>query len=97
MNVTQACVTHLPVFSRMSSLSSLSHSHCISQGYLIALFLILNVLRFVLVFSLYPLLSRIGLGTNWREAVFMSYSGLRGTVGIALSLALHLDVGKLHI
>ncbi len=25
----------------------------------------------------------------------MSYSGLRGTVGIALSLALHLDVGKL--
>lgn len=25
----------------------------------------------------------------------MSYSGLRGTVGIALSLALHLDVGEL--
>ena len=52
-------------------------------------------MRLFLVFSLYPLLSRIGLGTNWREAVFMSYSGLRGTVGIALSLALHLDVGKL--
>jgi hypothetical protein len=61
---------------------------------LFALFLILNGLRLVLVFSFYPLLSRIGLGTHWREALFMSYSGLRGTVGIALSLALHLDVGK---
>ena len=51
-------------------------------------------MRFVLMFSFYPLLSRIGLGTNWREAVLMSYSGLRGTVGIALSLALFSDVGE---
>ena len=73
----------------------LSHPILVSicQGYLIALFLILNVMRFFLVFSFYPLLSRIGLGTNWREAVLMSYSGLRGTVGIALSLALYSDVG----
>ena len=52
------------------------------------LFALLIAIRFVLVFSLYPITSRIGIGTNIKESVFMSYGGFRGSVGIALSLSL---------
>lgn len=43
-------------------------------------------------FSFYPILSRIGLKTNWRECFFISFGGLRGAVGIALALALDAEV-----
>lgn len=61
-------------------------------GYLILLYLLLNIIRFLLMFAVYPLNSRIGLGTSWQEAVFSSFAGLRGAVGIALALALDHDV-----
>lgn len=57
-------------------------------AYLILLFALLIAIRFVLVFSLYPITARIGIGTNIKESVFMSYGGFRGSVGIALSLSL---------
>ena len=50
------------------------------------------MIRFFLVFSFYPVLSRIGLKTNWRECFFISFGGLRGAVGIALALALDAEV-----
>lgn len=59
-----------------------------SYGYLVALWLLLIVIRFILVFGFYPIISRIGIGSSWKEAVFMSFGGFRGTVGIALSLSL---------
>lgn len=61
-------------------------------GYLILLCVLLNLVRFFLVFSFYPILSRIGLKSSWREAVFISFGGLRGAVGIALALALEAEV-----
>ncbi|VEU42689.1 unnamed protein product [Pseudo-nitzschia multistriata] len=36
----------------------------------------------------YPITVRIGLRTNWQETAFQIYGGLRGAVGIALSIAL---------
>ena len=57
-------------------------------GYLFMLYALLNVIRFVLVFSFYPILSRIGLRSKWQEAVFLSFGGLRGAVGIALAISL---------
>ena len=54
--------------------------------------MILIVIRFVLVFGLYLLTASIGIGTNWKEAVFMSYGGFRGSVGIALAVSLHSSI-----
>ena len=63
-------------------------------GYFFLLYFLLTVIRFVLVFGLYPITSRIGLGTNVKESVFMSYGGFRGTVGIALALSINITVKK---
>eukprot|EP00457_Paulinella_chromatophora_P001742 gb/GEZN01001744.1/.p1 GENE.gb/GEZN01001744.1/~~gb/GEZN01001744.1/.p1 ORF type:complete len:783 (+),score=79.47 gb/GEZN01001744.1/:144-2492(+) len=57
-------------------------------GYLIVLYILLNAIRFLLLVATYPITRRIGLGTNWQETVFSAYGGLRGAVGIALSISL---------
>jgi NhaP-type Na+/H+ or K+/H+ antiporter len=70
-------------------------SWCVlSQGYLFVLFVLLNVIRFFLIFTSFPLISRIEIGTNWQEACFMSYGGLRGAVAISLALSLNVKVGE---
>ncbi len=56
---------------------------------MVLVYVLLIVIRFVLVFGLYPVTTRIGIGTNVKESVFMSYAGFRGAVGIALALSLH--------
>ena len=58
-------------------------------GYLILLFVLLLVIRAVLMFGVFPINSRIGIGQSWQEACFMSYSGLRGAVGKSYTHHLH--------
>lgn len=58
------------------------------------LFVFLILIRFFLVFAFYPATSRMGIGQSIKEAIFMSYGGLRGAVGIALALSLHSEVRK---
>ena len=57
-------------------------------GYLIALYVLLTLIRFLLFTCAYPLTVNIGLSTCWQEQVFQAYGGLRGAVGIALAIAL---------
>lgn len=61
-------------------------------GYLILLYVLLHVIRGLLFVVCYPITSRIGLGTNWKETSFQIYGGLRGAVGIALAIALDNEV-----
>ena len=56
--------------------------------YLLLLYFLVMVIRFVQVGVCYPLFSRVGLQSCIKEAVFLSYGGLRGAVGIALGLSL---------
>lgn len=46
------------------------------------------MIRFIQVGIFYPVISRIGLKSNWKEATFLAYGGLRGAVGVALGLSL---------
>mmetsp|Transcript_26723 Transcript_26723/g.44147 ORF Transcript_26723/g.44147 Transcript_26723/m.44147 type:complete len:1003 (-) Transcript_26723:215-3223(-) len=61
-------------------------------GYLFLLFVLLLVIRLVLLVAFYPINSNIGIGSSWREMIFMWYGGLRGAVGIALAIALNAEV-----
>lgn len=57
-------------------------------GLLLALYVFVMLIRSVMVLVSYPVISNVGLKTNFREAGFMVWGGLRGSVGIALALAL---------
>lgn len=60
----------------------------VDWGYLLLLYVLLTVIRFVLFTLAYPITSRIGLKTDVKETIFQVYGGLRGAVGIALAIAL---------
>jgi NhaP-type Na+/H+ or K+/H+ antiporter len=51
------------------------------------------VARGCAIFTFYPLLStgRIGYALGWRQALVMVWAGLRGAVGVAMSLFIFLD------
>eukprot|EP01039_Chlorochromonas_danica_P001214 gene1214-1324_t len=55
-------------------------------AYLIAFYAALMVIRFITVFMLFPSISTIGHRCTVKEAVFMSWAGLRGALGMALAL-----------
>jgi NhaP-type Na+/H+ or K+/H+ antiporter len=66
-------------------------------GYLILLYAMLMIFRFIIVFSLYPILSRTGHGCSIKDAIFISWAGLRGALGIALALVVDIDYESLNI
>ena len=63
--------------------------------YLLFLFGLVVLIRFILVFAFYPMTSRLGVGQSVKEAIFMSYGGLRGAVGISLALLLGAEVSTI--
>ncbi|KAK9277152.1 hypothetical protein L1049_006691 [Liquidambar formosana] len=62
-------------------------SHENSWGYLILLYIFVQVSRIVVVGVLYPFLSYFGYGLDWKEAIILIWSGLRGAVALSLSLS----------
>lgn len=58
-----------------------------SWGFLFLLYFYIQLSRCVVVGVLYPLLCRAGYGLDWKEAIILVWSGLRGAVALALSLS----------
>ena len=56
--------------------------------YLIVLYIMVMIIRFIQVGLFFPVFSRVGLGSDWKEAIFLSFGGIRGAVGCALALSL---------
>jgi NhaP-type Na+/H+ or K+/H+ antiporter len=52
----------------------------------IVLYIMILVIRSIIIAMFYPILSNIGHRCTAREAVFMSWAGLRGALGLALAL-----------
>jgi hypothetical protein len=56
--------------------------------YLLLVYVLVMVIRFIQIGLFFPVFSRVGLKSDWKEAIFLAYAGLRGAVGIALALSL---------
>ncbi|KAI4308480.1 hypothetical protein L6164_031554 [Bauhinia variegata] len=54
---------------------------------LLLLYAYVQASRCILVAALYPFLRYFGYGFDWKEAIILIWSGLRGTVALALSLS----------
>lgn len=63
-----------------------SGSVAVYFGYLLAVYVIVMTIRVIMIVTFYPLLKNMGLKCTRNEAIFMSYSGLRGALGISLAL-----------
>ncbi|KAK1387164.1 sodium/hydrogen exchanger 8 [Heracleum sosnowskyi] len=67
--------------------STVFKSHEYSWGYLILLYVFVQISRIAVVAVLYPCLRYFGYGLDWREAAILVWSGLRGAVALSLSLS----------
>ncbi|KAJ6806539.1 sodium/hydrogen exchanger 8 [Iris pallida] len=63
--------------------------HGTSWGYLILLYVFVQLSRIIVVGSLYPFLRYFGYGLEWKEAIILVWSGLRGAVALSLSLSVN--------
>jgi NhaP-type Na+/H+ or K+/H+ antiporter len=63
-----------------------SHITYVDFLYAVLTWFVLLVVRFVIVFSFYPALRRMGYGTTWQALIAVSWGGLRGALGLALGL-----------
>lgn len=45
-----------------------------------------QVTRIASILLMWPLLTRVGYGLTWQEAIILAWAGIRGPVGLALSL-----------
>ena len=62
-------------------------------GYLILLYLFVQLSRAVVVIVLFPGLALSGYGLSWKEAVILVWSGLRGAVALTLALTVSVRAG----
>nr|AVA17714.1 SOS1-like protein 1B [Populus nigra] len=69
------------------SSGNIFHNHGHAWGYLLLLYIFVQLSRFVVVGVLYPFLRYFGYGLDWKEATILIWSGLRGAVALSLSLS----------
>ncbi|KAK3003158.1 hypothetical protein RJ639_018924 [Escallonia herrerae] len=68
-----------------------------SWGYLLLLYVYVQVSRVVVVGILFPFLRYFGYGLDWKEAAILVWSGLRGAVALSLSLSVQRSSGSSYI
>ncbi|KAG2622513.1 hypothetical protein PVAP13_3NG262700 [Panicum virgatum] len=61
--------------------------HGTSWGFLLLLYVFVQMSRLIVVSVLYPLLCQFGYGLDFKEAMILVWSGLRGAVALSLSLS----------
>lgn len=61
---------------------------------LFCLYLVVNICRFLTVFILWPLLKNWGYGMTYKEALFISFAGLRGALALALAVTITDDLSN---
>ena len=66
-------------------------------AYVFLFYIALQIIRLVMVFLLYPLLSRLGLKCKISEANFIAWAGLRGALGISLALLVKEESDSLNV
>ncbi|CAN6675331.1 unnamed protein product [Malus baccata var. baccata] len=69
----------------LSSENNFDHGK--SWLYLILLYVYVQIARFIVVAVSFPLLRYFGYGLDWKEAIILIWSGLRGAVALSLSLS----------
>src|SRR5438128_2261946 len=62
-----------------------------SWGFLLLLYVFVQISRAVVVGVLYPLLRHFGYGLDLKEATILVWSGLRGAVALSLSLSVKVN------
>ncbi|XP_074582072.1 sodium/hydrogen exchanger 8-like [Curcuma longa] len=70
--------------------------HGSSWGYVMLLYVYLQLSRILVVGCLYPFLQYFGYGITWKESIILIWSGLRGTVALALSLSVKRNSDNLN-
>ncbi|XP_022638978.1 sodium/hydrogen exchanger 7 isoform X2 [Vigna radiata var. radiata] len=66
--------------------------HGTSWTHLLLLYVYVQVSRCIVVGVLFPFLRYFGYGLDWKEAIILIWSGLRGAVALALSLSVKVTV-----
>ncbi|RHN42304.1 putative potassium channel, voltage-dependent, ERG, cation/H+ exchanger [Medicago truncatula] len=68
--------------------------HGKSWVYLLLLYAYVQVSRCIVVGTLFPFLRYFGYGLDWKEAIILVWSGLRGAVALSLSLSVKRSGGR---
>lgn len=60
-----------------------SWSHC---AILLLVYIALNIIRYITIMMLYPIMKHSGYGLNKKESIILTWGGLRGALGMTLAL-----------
>lgn len=60
-----------------------SWAHC---AVLLLIYIALNIIRYITIMTLYPIMKRSGYGLNKKESIILTWGGLRGALGMTLAL-----------
>eukprot|EP00249_Psilotum_nudum_P020794 c27850_g1_i1 orf=499-4035(-) len=88
--ITYIANTLIFILSGLVIAESILSRHNAFEGrdwaYLLLLYIFVQLSRAVVVIALYPGLQYFGYGLDWKEAIVLSWAGLRGAVALSLSL-----------